>query len=184
MARRPGAGQMRHRHGRQNGPGGRSVETNSWFLPKNHMESLCGRDSHFAEHDQHHRNGRRRPSTIAHHDSAKDTLPALMLGAIGVVYGDIGTSPLYAMKESFIGPHPLAVDPAAHLRRADADLLVADADRHGQICVRRDARRQQGRGRIVRAAGADLAPRSKAAMDRRRWSCSACSPPRCSMATR
>jgi KUP system potassium uptake protein len=38
------------------------------------------------------------------------SLPALMLGAIGVVYGDIGTSPLYAMKESFIGPHPLAVD--------------------------------------------------------------------------
>jgi KUP system potassium uptake protein len=37
-------------------------------------------------------------------------LPALMLGAIGVVFGDIGTSPLYAMKESFIGPHPLAVD--------------------------------------------------------------------------
>jgi KUP system potassium uptake protein len=34
-----------------------------------------------------------------------------MLGSIGVVYGDIGTSPLYAMKESFIGPHPLAVDP-------------------------------------------------------------------------
>jgi KUP system potassium uptake protein len=41
---------------------------------------------------------------------SKQTLPALMLGAIGVVYGDIGTSPLYAMKESFIGPHPLAVD--------------------------------------------------------------------------
>lgn len=40
----------------------------------------------------------------------KHSLPALMLGAIGVVYGDIGTSPLYAMKESFIGPHPLAVD--------------------------------------------------------------------------
>ncbi len=33
-----------------------------------------------------------------------------MLGAIGVVYGDIGTSPLYALKESFVGPHPLAVD--------------------------------------------------------------------------
>ena len=38
------------------------------------------------------------------------SMPTLMLGAIGVVYGDIGTSPLYAMKESFIGPHPLAVD--------------------------------------------------------------------------
>jgi KUP system potassium uptake protein len=41
----------------------------------------------------------------------KETLPKLMLGAIGVVYGDIGTSPLYTMKESFLGPHPLAVDP-------------------------------------------------------------------------
>ncbi|WP_414713980.1 potassium transporter Kup [Sphingomonas sp.] len=40
----------------------------------------------------------------------KERLPILMLGAIGVVYGDIGTSPLYALKESFIGPHPLAVD--------------------------------------------------------------------------
>ena len=40
----------------------------------------------------------------------KDRLPILMLGAIGVVYGDIGTSPLYTMKESFIGPHPMAVD--------------------------------------------------------------------------
>lgn len=33
-----------------------------------------------------------------------------MLGALGVVYGDIGTSPLYALKESFVGPHPLAVE--------------------------------------------------------------------------
>ena len=40
----------------------------------------------------------------------KDRLPILMLGAIGVVYGDIGTSPLYTMKESFIGPHPMEVD--------------------------------------------------------------------------
>jgi len=45
----------------------------------------------------------------AHH-GPKETLPKLMLGAIGVVYGDIGTSPLYTMKESFLGPHPLAVD--------------------------------------------------------------------------
>jgi len=45
------------------------------------------------------------------HHGPKETLPKLMLGAIGVVYGDIGTSPLYTMKESFLGPHPLAVDP-------------------------------------------------------------------------
>jgi len=41
----------------------------------------------------------------------KDSLAVLMVGAVGVVFGDIGTSPLYAMKETFIGPHPLAVDP-------------------------------------------------------------------------
>ena len=37
-------------------------------------------------------------------------LARLALGAIGVVYGDIGTSPLYAMKEVFVGHHPLTVD--------------------------------------------------------------------------
>ncbi|MFN3799255.1 MAG: KUP/HAK/KT family potassium transporter, partial [Sphingobium yanoikuyae] len=36
---------------------------------------------------------------------------ALALGALGVVFGDIGTSPLYALKESFVGHHPLTVDP-------------------------------------------------------------------------
>jgi len=33
----------------------------------------------------------------------------LLLGAIGVVYGDIGTSPLYALKETFDGHHPIPV---------------------------------------------------------------------------
>ena len=46
----------------------------------------------------------------APHEGPKEALPKLMLGAIGVVYGDIGTSPLYTMRESFLGPHPLAVD--------------------------------------------------------------------------
>jgi KUP system potassium uptake protein len=34
-------------------------------------------------------------------------LAALSLAALGVVYGDIGTSPLYALKECFIGTHAL-----------------------------------------------------------------------------
>ncbi|HET9630566.1 MAG TPA: potassium transporter Kup [Novosphingobium sp.] len=42
----------------------------------------------------------------------QDSLATLAIGAIGVVFGDIGTSPLYALKESFIGHHPLTVDPA------------------------------------------------------------------------
>ena len=39
----------------------------------------------------------------------KQKLPTLLLGALGVVYGDIGTSPLYALKETFAGHHPLPV---------------------------------------------------------------------------
>jgi len=37
---------------------------------------------------------------------------ALIVGAIGVVFGDIGTSPLYALKETFTGHHAMAVEPA------------------------------------------------------------------------
>jgi KUP system potassium uptake protein len=37
--------------------------------------------------------------------ASKSSLPALTLGAIGVVYGDIGTSVLYAMKEVFGSGH-------------------------------------------------------------------------------
>ncbi|NVD43604.1 potassium transporter Kup [Qipengyuania atrilutea] len=37
---------------------------------------------------------------------------ALAVGAIGIVFGDIGTSPLYAFRETFIGPNKLALDTA------------------------------------------------------------------------
>ena len=37
--------------------------------------------------------------------NSKSSLAALTLGAIGVVYGDIGTSVLYAVKEVFGGGH-------------------------------------------------------------------------------
>jgi len=38
-------------------------------------------------------------------------LAALALTALGVVYGDIGTSPLYALREAFHGPQAIAVTP-------------------------------------------------------------------------
>ncbi|MEO8196860.1 MAG: potassium transporter Kup [Thermoanaerobaculia bacterium] len=41
--------------------------------------------------------------------SPKD-LARLGLGAVGVVYGDIGTSPLYAIKECFTLPHGVAIN--------------------------------------------------------------------------
>jgi len=50
------------------------------------------------------------PDTPIHDQHGRSGLGKLALGAVGVVYGDIGTSPLYAMKEVFVGHHPLAVD--------------------------------------------------------------------------
>jgi KUP system potassium uptake protein len=43
---------------------------------------------------------------------AKSSLAFLTMGALGVVYGDIGTSPLYAFKEAFSGPHALPLTEA------------------------------------------------------------------------
>ena len=43
-------------------------------------------------------------------NGSRSSLAALSLGAIGVVYGDIGTSPLYAFKEVFASGH-VAVTP-------------------------------------------------------------------------
>ncbi len=39
--------------------------------------------------------------------STDKRLMALAVGAIGVVFGDIGTSPLYTMREAFTGHHPM-----------------------------------------------------------------------------
>jgi KUP system potassium uptake protein len=45
-----------------------------------------------------------------HADSRKRMTP-LVIGAIGVVYGDIGTSPLYTLRQCFTGVHSLALTP-------------------------------------------------------------------------
>lgn len=56
-----------------------------------------------------------RPPEVARQDLAASartshaSLAALALGALGVVYGDIGTSPLYALRECFVGDDALAV---------------------------------------------------------------------------
>ena len=57
------------------------------------------------------------------HNTEKETLksaqteqannkPFAVLGiaVLGVVYGDIGTSPIYALRETFAGKHPIPVD--------------------------------------------------------------------------
>ena len=44
------------------------------------------------------------------HGHAHGPLYKLVIGAIGIVYGDIGTSPIYAFRETFAGHHELKVD--------------------------------------------------------------------------
>ena len=47
-------------------------------------------------------------STAHTNKKSPTALAALTLAALGVVYGDIGTSPLYALKEIFRGGHVAA----------------------------------------------------------------------------
>ncbi|WP_447724095.1 potassium transporter Kup [Sphingomonas koreensis] len=62
-------------------------------------EPAADSSSHLT-HDQHHGHGR------------QTAIAKLVVGAIGIVFGDIGTSPLYAFREAFAGHHPLTLDEA------------------------------------------------------------------------
>ncbi len=58
-------------------------------------------------HVLHHRCRHRRPGRVPRVRLPQSNFWALTLGCIGVVYGDIGTSPLYALRESVsaaVGP--------------------------------------------------------------------------------
>ena len=50
-------------------------------------------------------------SAQPHHQHHQGGLGKLALGTVGIVFGDIGTSPIYAFRETFAGHHPLAPDP-------------------------------------------------------------------------
>ncbi len=45
-----------------------------------------------------------------HHPHPQGSLHKLAVGAIGIVYGDIGTSPIYSFRETFAGHHTLIPD--------------------------------------------------------------------------
>jgi KUP system potassium uptake protein len=54
------------------------------------------------------------PAAPSPHPAARaNGLLALAVSALGVVYGDIGTSPLYALRECINPPHGVAPDPAS-----------------------------------------------------------------------
>jgi KUP system potassium uptake protein len=49
------------------------------------------------------------PASHSHKPATGKRLALLTIGALGVVYGDLGTSPLYALRECFGGTQPLGV---------------------------------------------------------------------------
>ena len=107
---------------------------------------------------------------------------ALALGSVGVVYGDIGTSPLYAFREAVIAASDEPGRHARHrARRAVADPVGADHHRDAEIRADPAARRQQRGGRHALAHGAGHAARSAGAPPSS--SSSASSAPRCFSAT-
>jgi KUP system potassium uptake protein len=99
-------------------------------------------------------------SDIAEQHGPSETLPKLMLGAIGVVYGDIGTSPLYAMKESFLGPHPLSVD-RLHIFGVISlifwSLMLIVTVKYVTVAMRADNRGEGGSFALLSLIGRNLA---------------------------
>ncbi len=50
------------------------------------------------------------PPASGGHGHQQGSVAKMAVGAIGVVFGDIGTSPLYALRDTFAGHHPLPLD--------------------------------------------------------------------------
>ena len=99
-------------------------------------------------------------------------LATLALGALGVVYGDIGTSPLYAFKECFSGPHGFPVNEQNVLGVLSLIVwslnfvvtfkyltMVMQADNRGEggilalLALARPSGTPRGLGRVLVAAG-------------------------------
>lgn len=47
---------------------------------------------------------------MQNHKVEKASVPILTLAALGVVFGDIGTSPIYALKETFHETHGMPIN--------------------------------------------------------------------------
>src|SRR6266540_1668419 len=88
------------------------------------------------------------PTTVHSHATARRLVP-LTLTAIGVVYGDIGTSPLYAMRECFFGSHsvpPTVANVLGVLSLIIYSLLLVISIKYIAIVMRAD---NQGEGGIL-----------------------------------
>ena len=77
--------------------------------PPGHVQAAAPKPPHHASLDPAPDTYPRAPPTMHPH---KGSMTALTVGALGIVYGDIGTSPLYALNQIFLGRADLPLTPA------------------------------------------------------------------------
>ncbi|MDE3153855.1 MAG: potassium transporter Kup [Acidobacteriota bacterium] len=101
--------------------------------------------------------------------SSSRRVAALSLVALGVVYGDIGTSPLYALRECFFGEHAIVPDPAnvfGVLSLIFWSLIIVISVKYLVFVMRADNR---GEGGILALMALVREDRTKGRAGRRRW---------------
>jgi len=103
------------------------------------------------------------------HQGTHHGLAALTLGAIGVVYGDIGTSPLYTVKEIFLPATGVALTPANLIGAVSAifwALMLVVTLKYVLLILRADNRGEGGALALTALAAKSVAdrPRLRAAL--------------------
>ena len=96
--------------------------------------------------------------------SGKDSQAALTLAALGVVFGDIGTSPLYAVKETFSPAHGLPFTTAAILGGLSTifwSLIVVVSIKYVVLVMRADNRGEGGTMALLALASNALKARPR-----------------------
>jgi KUP system potassium uptake protein len=91
----------------------------------------------------------------------------LAVGALGVVYGDIGTNPLFALRDAFEGPHHVGVSQAnifGLLSLVFWSLIIVITIKYLTFVMRAD---NDGEGGILALSA--LATGTASKLDRRRW---------------
>ncbi|MGE5621580.1 MAG: potassium transporter Kup [Bacillota bacterium] len=97
-------------------------------------------------------------------DHTKDSLRTLTLAAIGIVYGDIGTSPLYTMKEVFSAEHGVALTPANLLGVVSLilwGLTIIVSLKYVSLILRADNRGEGGIMALMALALSSVTPQSR-----------------------
>ena len=109
----------------------------------------------------------------------------LVIGAIGIVYGDIGTSPIYAFRETFAGHHTLIPD-RLHIYGVLSlifySMMIIVTLKYVTIIMRADNKGEGGSLALLALINRTLERQEEDG--RAASSCSACSRPRCSTAIR